>query len=157
MNKLQAQYLPMLCGFWSFGFFFPDPVISPRKVSWNWTKTSWILERSKNIWNVCALFEIERFDKELWDCKDLGIILLLSFLPKNENVINFVCEVPVAIILWSAKVFFVCWKADYDLSTSHSMRAGFKLIFQEANMSVLSSWEMIENSYQILSWASTEI
>lgn len=154
INKLQAQYLPMFCGFcFCLGFFSPGSVISPRKVSWNWTKPRQILGRSKNIRNACASLEIERFDKGLWDCIDLGIILLFSFLPKNKNVISFVCEVPVAIIVpWSTKEFFVYWKADYDLSTSNTMQVGFKLIFQEANMSILPSWEMTKQSYQILSW-----
>lgn len=60
----------------------------------------------------------------------MGIILLLSFLPENENVISFVYEVHVAIIvLWSTEVFFVYWEADYGLSASNTMQVGFKLIF----------------------------
>lgn len=62
---------------------------------------------------MCASFEIQRFEKGLRDCKDLRIILLFSFLQNNENVIGIVCEVQVAVrVLWSAKVFFMCWKAD---------------------------------------------
>lgn len=55
-----------------------------------------------------ASFEIQRFEKELCECKDLGIILLLSFLPNNENVIGVVCEVQDAVIDCGVLKYFMC-------------------------------------------------
>lgn len=54
---------------------------------------------------MCASFEIQRFEKGLCDWKDLGITLLFGFLPNNENVIGIVCEVQVAVRVLK---YFLC-------------------------------------------------
>lgn len=94
----------------------------------------------------CVSFEIWRSEKELCDCKDLGIILLLSFLPNNENVL--ILSVQFRLLLWYYGVWmcFLCAEKLVKIWTPVILcRWVLNSFFKKLKLLFLSTWEVIKN------------
>lgn len=145
----------MLCGFcfccvsfwlffWLFfSFWFYD---FPKGSAVIWMKPSRILRGVKPFEMCVSHLRFKVFEKRaVCGCKDLRIYwqimkIFLVLLVKFKLLLQYCRVAKVFLMCVCARKLIKIWA---PLITTNIMQVGFKLIFQEANINILSSWEVI--------------